>query len=86
MQILEDVKSQIKIVLQLDDRFDAADSSTPLLGAIPEFDSMAVVSLLTALEEQFEIELSDDELHAEVFETVGSLARFVEEKIQQLES
>lgn len=56
----------------------AAD--TPLLGSIPELDSMAVVNLITALEEHFGIEVSDDEISASTFETVGSLAAFVEQK------
>ncbi len=55
-------------------------ADTPLLGSIPELDSMAVVNLITALEEQFGIEVSDDEISASTFETVGSLAAFVEQK------
>lgn len=83
MHILEEVKQQIKTVLQLGDTFDRANASTRLLGEIPELDSMAVVSLLTALEEQFEIEFSDDELSGEAFETVGSLTLLVQEKLAQ---
>lgn len=55
---------------------------TPLLGAIPEFDSMAVVSIITALEDRFGFAVDDDEIDAEVFETVGSLVVFVERKLQ----
>ena len=36
----------------------------PLLGAIPEFDSMAVVSIITALEERFGFIVEDDEIDA----------------------
>ncbi|WP_371187665.1 acyl carrier protein [Thalassotalea maritima] len=54
---------------------------TPILGALPEFDSMAVVTVLTAIEEEFGIFIADDELSAEVFETIGSLTRFVEAKV-----
>jgi len=54
---------------------------TALLGAIPEFDSMAVVSILTILEERFGFFVDDDEIDAEIFETVGSLVAFVEQKI-----
>jgi acyl carrier protein len=56
-------------------------AATPLLGAIPELDSMAVVSLITALEEQFGIAVDDDEIGAATFETLGSLAAFVEQKL-----
>lgn len=54
---------------------------TPLLGAIPEFDSMAVVSIITALEERFGFAIDDDEIDAAVFETFGSLVAFVEAKV-----
>ena len=54
---------------------------THLIGAIPEFDSMAVVSVITALEERFGIAVEDDEITAEVFQTVGSLTQFVEGKL-----
>ncbi|GGD75193.1 acyl carrier protein [Lacimicrobium alkaliphilum] len=57
------------------------ESDTPLLGAIPEFDSMAVVSVLTAVEENLGIVVDDDEISAETFETFGSLCSFVEEKV-----
>jgi len=56
-------------------------SETSLLGAIPEFDSMAVISVITALEERFGIVVDDDEIDASVFETVGSLVAFVERKL-----
>lgn len=45
----------------------------PLLGAIPELDSMAIVGIITSIEERFGIIFDDDELDAEVFETVGTL-------------
>jgi acyl carrier protein len=56
---------------------------TPLLGAIPEFDSMAVVSVLTALEDQYGFFIDDDEIDADVFETVGTLVEFVEQKLNK---
>ena len=51
-----------------------------LLGALPEFDSMAVVNVIGALEENFGIEFDDDEISAEIFESVETLVQFVEEK------
>ncbi len=54
-----------------------AERDTPLLGAVPELDSMAVVSLLTALEDRFGITLDESELSAETFSTLGSLGDFV---------
>jgi acyl carrier protein len=52
-----------------------------LLGAIPEFDSMAVLALLTSLEERFGFVVDDDEVDGTVFATIGSLTKFVESKI-----
>lgn len=79
--MIDDVKQVLGGTLQLGSRTDAMQPSTPLLGAIPELDSMAVVSLITALEERFEITVEDDEIGAAAFETLGSLAAFVEQKL-----
>ncbi|MPZ47479.1 MAG: acyl carrier protein [Betaproteobacteria bacterium] len=79
--VIDDVRRIVATTLQLGARGGSMSSATPLLGAIPELDSMAVVSLITALEEQFEISVEDDEIGAETFETLGSLAAFVEQKM-----
>ena len=67
-------------VLQLGDRAAGMTADTALLGNIPEFDSMAVVSVITALEDQFDIVVEDDDISAETFETLGSLVEFVDSK------
>ena len=54
---------------------------TPLLGALPELDSMAVVGLITALEDQLGLVMDDDELDAAMFATLGSLCDFVSAKV-----
>ena len=70
-------------VLQLNPQIVAGiNAETPLIGAIPEFDSMAVVTIITALEERFGFSVDDDEIDASIFETVGSLVAFVEGKLQ----
>ncbi|WP_372740475.1 acyl carrier protein [Neptunomonas sp.] len=81
MVTLNDVKEIVGEVLQLGDRIDDFDESTPLLGSVPEFDSMAVVMVLTALEENYDISVDDDEISAEVFETMGALLQFVNAKV-----
>ena len=55
---------------------------TALLGALPEFDSMAAVAILAALEERFGITVHDDEVDGSVFATVGSLCDFIDRKLQ----
>lgn len=79
--LIDDVKTIISETLQLGGRGLSMDSSTPLLGAIPELDSMAVVNLITALEEHFGFMVDDDEIGSAAFATVGSLCAFVERKL-----
>lgn len=81
MDKIEDLKKVLGQVLQLGDKVRQFDANTGLFGNIPEFDSMAVVAVVTALEEQFGIIVEDDDITTEVFETVGSLSRFVEAKL-----
>lgn len=77
MNVLPQVIQALDEVLALGGRGLAFDRATPLLGAIPELDSMAVVALVTTLEERLGIALPDDELDADAFATVGALADFV---------
>jgi len=69
-------------VLSLRGRAATFGADTPLLGAIPELDSMAVVSVITTLEERFGFAVEDDELDGQTFETVGTLVAFVDRKLQ----
>lgn len=82
MNTLNDVKDLLAQSLQLGRRADAYTADSPLLGAIPELDSMAVVNLITAMEEQFGFVVEDDEISADTFATLGSLATFVERKLR----
>lgn len=81
MKTIENVKAILDQALQLGGKAKSFNATTALFGSIPEFDSMAVVTVITALEERFGIAVADDEISAEIFETVGSLARFVEGKL-----
>jgi len=78
---IDDIKALLGRTLQLGDKAAKLDAATGLFGNIPEFDSMAVVTVVAALEERFGIVIDDDEISADVFETVGSLSRFVEAKL-----
>lgn len=57
------------------------DDETPLLGAVPELDSMAVVGVIAALEEHFDFYVGDDDIDGSTFETVGTLTAFVVNKL-----
>ena len=80
--MLKETKGLLRDSLQLGDRIDNFTANSPLLGAIPEFDSMAVVTVLTLLEERFDVIVEDDEITAEIFETIGSLEAFVRSKVE----
>jgi acyl carrier protein len=81
MHSLEEVKQIVIDTLGLGERGASLSAASPLLGAIPELDSMAVINLITALEEHYGFSIADDEISAEVFETLGSLAAFVGHKL-----
>lgn len=77
--LLENTKLIVAQVLGLDAA--TLDQNTPLLGSVAALDSMAVVQLLTALEEHFGFVLDDDDLSASTFATVGTLAAFVQRQV-----
>lgn len=81
MDVVTQVSRAIDDVLSLGGRASTFTRDTHLLGAIPELDSMAVVSLITTLEERFGIMVDDDEIDGATFGTVGSLADFVSAKL-----
>lgn len=81
MDINKEVLRILDEVLSLNGRSVAFTPDTPLLGAIPELDSMAVVTLITTLEEQFGLVVDDDDIDGATFATVGSLTDFVRDKL-----
>jgi acyl carrier protein len=75
-QVIQSLEASLNIRL---DR-SRCGPDAPLLGAIPEFDSMAVVALLANLEERFSFTVDDDEVDGSTFATIGSLTHFVRGK------
>ncbi len=71
----DEVRQLISEMLQLGDRLGKLGPDAPLLGSIPEFDSMAVVALISA-------HIADDEISAETFETLGKVYEFVCDKLR----
>ena len=76
------VIATLRSVLHLDAK-RPLDADSALLGSIAELDSMAVVSIITALEERFGIVVDDDDVDGRTFATVGSLTGFVQGKLAQ---
>ncbi len=81
MDVVQEVVRMLEEVLSLNGRSASFTTDTPLLGAIPELDSMAVVTLITTLEERFGIIVDDDDIDGSTFATVGSLSAFVDAKL-----
>ena len=81
MDVQAEVLRVLDEVLSLNGRSATFGRDTPLLGAIPELDSMAVVSLITTLEEQLGIAVADDDIDGNTFASVGSLVDFVAARV-----
>ncbi len=76
------LRALLRDVLALSqDRVDAFDADTPLFGALPELDSMAVASLLTEMEDRFGFLVEDEDFDGETFESFGALRAFVASKL-----
>lgn len=81
MDTKKEVLAIVDEVLSLKGRTAGFDLGTPLLGAVPELDSMAVVGLINMLEERFGFVIEDDEIDGATFASVGSLVAFVDGKL-----
>lgn len=81
MALEQDVLRLLDEILGLNGRSAAFTADTPLLGALPELDSMAVIGVLNAIEERYGLMLADDEIDGSIFASVGSLTRFLQAKL-----
>ena len=80
MVLLHELKTLLDDRLQLGGRGLQFTRESRLLGALPELDSVAVLTVLSAMEQQFAIRIADDEISAELFYDVDSLLAFIEQK------
>src|SRR5688572_16955668 len=79
---LDAVRAVVVDTLGIDDRADALEAGTALFGSLPELDSLGVAELVVALEQRFDLEFDGDDVSADTFETLGSLAAVVEDKLR----
>jgi acyl carrier protein len=80
-QVETTVRAVLADILGLDaGRVAAFTADTPLFGALPELDSMAVASVLTELEDRLAILIEDDEIDGEMLATFGALVQFAARK------
>ena len=82
MDIRQEVLNVLEGVLNLRGRTKTFQADTPLLGGVPELDSMAVVAVITEIEERFGFTVEDDDIDGTTFATVGALVAFVESKFK----
>lgn len=81
MDVQQEVLRVLDEALSLGGRAMHFDLQTHLLGAVPELDSMAVVTVITMLEDRFGIVADDDDIEGGTFASVGSLVDFVSAKL-----
>lgn len=81
LEVENTVRAVLRDVLGLSaERAAAFREDTPLFGALPELDSLAVAGVLTEIEDRLGILIEDDEVDGEMLETFGALARFAQSK------
>lgn len=80
MADLDRMRRLLRDTLQIGEKADELTESSRLFGAIPEFDSVAIVGVVMAIEAEYSVKILDRELSADVFETLGSLNQFVAKK------
>lgn len=80
-EVEETVRGVLRDVLGIDAaRAATFDEATPLFGALPELDSMAVAGVLTEVEDRLGIIIDDDEVDGDMLETFGALVQFAATK------
>jgi acyl carrier protein len=75
VQVIAEALSEV-----LGDKQARYTPETELFGSLPELDSLALVELITAIEERFDFEMDEDDITADVFGTVASLAGYIDER------
>ena len=80
MDLPQTIKQLIGILAKMMPSYDSDfwQAETELFGAVAEFDSMAIVTLIGEIEDQFDIEFEDDDISAENFASIESLAELVQ--------
>jgi acyl carrier protein len=77
---IAEVRAALVDTLGIEDRAETIDATTPLLGALPELDSLAVLELIVELERRFGITVTDEDVSADAFATLATLTEFVAER------
>ncbi len=78
MATATDIQRYIKDELLVSDG-TALNGDTPLWGGV--LDSVGLMQLITHIEEQYGIEIADDELTSAHFGTVSNIAELIDQKV-----
>ncbi len=77
---LTPVREVLVTILGIENRASSITADSELMDGIPELDSMAIVELVTALEDRFDITIDEDDITGETFETLGTLTQVVADR------
>ena len=80
MPKLQLTKEILQTTLQLGDQADSLTRETPLMGHFPQLNSLTVVGIISEIEAQTGCAIDDQEITAEIFDSVGTLATFIHQK------
>ena len=84
MSIEHRVKQVIIRMLSLEVDADEIDDEDELFGGGLGINSMATIEIIVGLEEEFGIEVPDEELRVELFDSVQTMADYVRTVLQKV--
>ncbi|MFM9827402.1 MAG: acyl carrier protein [Sphingomonas sp.] len=81
--VAQTVKEVLRDILGLSEsRAAALTEDSGLFGTLPELDSMAVMGLLTELEDRLGILIDDEDVDGDMLSTFGALTRFAADRVR----
>ena len=81
LDVTHRVKEALVQGLQLDVEPNEIPDDEPLFGEGLAGDSITALEIVFALEEEFGFEVEDEDLQVELFDSVRTLSRYIEEKL-----
>lgn len=82
MSALEIAVAIVRSCLQLDEQLELTED-TYLMGNFAEFNSLTITTMIVEIEDRLGCDIDDDEISGEIFETIGTLAEFIQEKMSE---